>query len=413
MIPTLKKTLLGIYFLLRCSPLILYILSVMYGLDVMAHYEHEGCEVVWFNSNDARRTETMALLAGSLASLALGYGIISNDLNKKIPLPRNNGNTFDKLKSLTFDYIFSEDVGFGNVFLLISTGCMSAAIWFTLNGALTGACVDTVDTYLIGQVPNLSTYAWIMATLIFTLSIVNSGFSIVKNSNDDEFTMLLRKNTLVGVIRSVLQFTLALYLMLMLNSNNFITDYVNDGLYEDASCQQATTNGVFDSGPSKLFRDTLELASTSESNLGVVSAKISDTMFALSAIFIALSAIDLVLTTLSWIQLWMTTWNFISDGQTSKPGFFSSAMKVTAIPKSLNGLVCGCFAGVFVATLILENAVAGCPFLDSKFEQVDAMYNVLTTYVAFLLAEAAWNAAIHDRHADMEVTGERLTSFTL
>lgn len=396
----------GIYDIVRFSPGILVILSIVYGLDVMAHYETEGCEVVWFNSNDARRMETKILFSVALICMAFAVHLFTSE---PIQLSKNGGSDWDRLKALTVDYVFSQDT-VGSVVLLGAVGCASAAIWYTLDGALTGACVDTTDSLLVGQVDGMTAYAWILATLVYMLSILNSGFALAHDDNKS-LHMILRSNTLVSVARSALQFVFALLIWVMMDSTDFLADYVNDNIYQSASCVQATSDGVFNSGPSKLFRDTISLASIDVSRLGVVTANTSNTMSGLAVAFLVASSFELLLSLLSWVLFWERSWTFVRDGSIGKVGFFGSIMHKIAIPKAILSLACGIFAGIFIATLILENAIAGCPLLDSQFEQVDNLYNVLSSYVALSLGEAAWNAAFHDRHADVQITGESIKSW--
>lgn len=396
----------GIYDIVRFSPGILVILSIVYGLDVMAHYETEGCEVVWFNSNDARRMETKILFSVALICTAFAVHLFTSE---PIQLSKTGGSDWDRLKALTVDYVFSQDT-VGSVVLLGAVGCASAAIWYTLDGALTGACVDTTDSLLVGQVDGMTAYAWILATLVYMLSILNSGFALAHDDNKS-LHMILRSNTLVSVARSALQFVFALMIMVMMDSTDFLADYVNDNIYQSASCVQATSDGVFNSGPSKLFRDTISLASIDVSRLGVVTANTSNTMSGLAVAFLVASSFELLLSLLSWVLFWERSWTFVRDGSIGKVGFFGSIMHKIAIPKAMLSLACGIFAGIFIAALILENAIAGCPLLDSQFEQVDNLYNVLSSYVALSLGEAAWNAAFHDRHADVQITGESIKSW--
>ena len=396
----------GIYDIVRFSPGILVILSIVYGLDVMAHYETEGCEVVWFNSNDARRMETKILFSVALICTAFAVHLFTSE---PIQLSKTGGSDWDRLKALTVDYVFSQDT-VGSVVLLGAVGCASAAIWYTLDGALTGACVDTTDSLLVGQVDGMTAYAWILATLVYMRSILNSGFALPHDDNKS-LHMILRSNTLVSVARSALQFVFALMIMVMMDSNDFLADYVNDNIYQSASCVQATSDGVFNSGPSKLFRDTISLASIDVSRLGVVTANTSNTMSGLAVAFLVASSFELLLSLLSWVLFWERSWTFVRDGSIGKVGFFGSIMHKIAIYKAILSLACGIFAGIFIAALILENAIAGCPLLDSQFEQVDNLYNVLSSYVALSLGEAAWNAAFHDRHADVQITGESIKSW--
>ena len=394
--------------MVRFSPGILIILSIVYGLDVMAHYETEGCEVVWFNSNDARRMETKILFSVSLACMAFAAHLFRSDA---IEMSTGTKEPWDRFKALTIDYVLSKDAT-GGILLLAAVGCASAAIWYTLDGALTGACVDTTDSELVGQVDGMTAYAWILATLVFMLAILNSGFSLVVVKNS-ELHMLLRSNTLVSVARSTLQFVFSLMIFIMMESSDFLADYVNDSIFQSAACVQATTDGVFDSGPSKLFRDTIALASIDVSRLGVVTATVSDTMTTLATVFLVTSIIDLVLAFISWILFWARSWRYAGAGGTEKTGFFGTIIHKIAIPKALISLLSGILAGLFIATLILENSIAGCPLLDSKFEQVDNLYKVLSSYVALSIAESAWNAAFHDRHMDPQITGETIKSWTI
>lgn len=389
----------GIYDVARFSPGILVVLSFVYGLDVMAHYETEGCEVVWFNGNDARRMEAKILFSVSLASLAFSVHLFSAE---PIMMSSKGVDAWDRFKALTIDYVFSRDT-VGSVVLLGAVGCASAAIWYTLTGALTGACVDTTDSELVGQVDGMTAYAWILATLVFMLTLLNSGFSLVQ-VNKTELHLLLRSNTLVSVARSALQFVFSLMVWIMMDSSDFLADYVNDSIYQSDSCVQATTDGVFDSGPSKLFRDTISLASIDVSRLGVVTATTSDTMSNLAIVFVVASTIDLCLALISWALFWDRSWKY--TGGTGRTGFLGTIMGKIAIPKAAVSVLGGILAGIFIATLILENSIAGCPLLDSKFEQVDNLYHVLASYVGLSLAESAWNAAFHDRHADPQITGE-------
>lgn len=388
-----KGALRGCLDALRMSPGVFLILCIVNGLHVNEHYESEGCEVTWFNSNDARRTETEGLLAGALFAAALAAHTFSSD---PIETPSSSNGFGQRLYDLTLGYILNGEV-FGSFFTMVAVGCASAALWFTLNGALTGACINTTDLTLVGRVDNISTYAWMVATLVFLLSIVNAGFTIVLDKDKDTFRWKRRSNTLLSVASSIVQFMFALYIVIMMDSSDFLPNYVNNNVYESASCTLATSNGVFDSGPSKQFRDTLSLASIDVS-LGVVKATTSDKMYNFAAFFLAIASFDLLLVLVSWVQFWYESWT----GQMKQTTFVGHVLEKIAIPKALVSLCAGICAGVFIATFILENAVAGCPMFNSKFENVDALYNILTTYVSLSLAEAAWNAAFHDRHAYKE-----------
>jgi len=144
-----------------------------------------------------------------------------------------------------------------------------------------------------------------------------------------------------------------------------------------------------------------------------VTANTSDSMTALSIAFLVASTVELFLAFISWVLFWDRTWKYVGGGQTEKTGLLGSIMHKIAIPKALLSLTSGIIAGVFIAALILENAIAGCPLLDSKSEQVDNLYNVLASYVALSLGEMAWNAAFHDRHADVHITGETMKSWLI
>lgn len=326
-----------------------FVMLIIYGGDVISHYDDEQCTIDFLNKHDVNRDHIYAILFATLGSYSIA--------NKIYKTPEKN----QFLGSFTFF--------FGSSVIL-----SYAVLIMTLYGVLTAHCSATPDdNSLNGEVYMIDIYSGVLLTLMLSFAVNNMGILSHFEKDDSLGPRIVIGYTNTLILTSwVIRIIFSAFLLQMMTSDSFMEDSGNKDKLLSSQCIASVQKVDTESQRYKLY-EAIELGKVNKDEIDV-----NERMRTLLYVILAALGTEAALRGLEVMSRYTKTEMYEEYTKT-----FLFAPKILALFTEI------CLA-LFVYTLTLSNDIAACPLLDPNKGTVQNVYWSSVTYVVFGFAMAAF-----------------------